>query len=188
VIDKAQLQELKIEAKALACRYYALTGKPLAITGEIAELEAAGLQVVRTQPTSPAKSVENGGVQPSLRDLTVQICPLGLELADVRTLGFDAHRARDGVTERIQIKGGAVDPSDCYRGRCLSIKCGDELESVMTVLLDRATLAVLETWEATEENVQRRLHAPGLKSRNERNSMGLSQFKSIAQKVWPVYA
>ena len=37
------LRELKAEAKALAARYYQLTGKPLGITGEIAELEAAEL-------------------------------------------------------------------------------------------------------------------------------------------------
>jgi hypothetical protein len=29
------------EAKILAARYYALTGKPLGVTGEVAELEAA---------------------------------------------------------------------------------------------------------------------------------------------------
>ena len=151
-----ELRELKVEAKALAARYYQLTGKPLGITGEIAELEAAEL--------------------------------LGLSLADARQAGYDAIRQRGDSQERIQIKGRAVDPQDRYRGRCPSIKCGDQFDYVVTVLLDRRTLDPLEIWEASEAAVQARLTAPGSKSRNERNSMGLSQFKSIATKVWPIHA
>jgi hypothetical protein len=147
------LQQLKCHAKALAGRYYALTGKPLGITGEMAELEAAEL--------------------------------LGLELADPRTPGFDAYRNRNGVKERIQIKGRAVDPTDRYRGRCPSIKCGDQFDFVLTVLMDKTNLDVLEIWEASEAVVDARLKEPGSKSRNERASMGLSQFKNIATKVWP---
>jgi hypothetical protein len=152
----ALLRELKADAKALAVRYYQLTGKPLGITGEVAELEAAEL--------------------------------LGLELADARTPGFDAYRQRGGVKERIQIKGRAVDGLDRYRGRCPSIKCGDQFDYVLTVLLDRRTLEVLEIWEASEAEVDARLKAPGSKARNERASMGLSQFRSIATKVWPKHA
>ena len=149
-----QLRELKREAKSLASNYYALTGRPLGIVGEIAEMEAAEL--------------------------------LGLRLADARAPGFDAYRNRNGVTDRIQVKGRAVDPEDRYRGRCPAIKCGDKFDHALVVLLDRLTLDVLEIWEATEAAVQARLTAPGSKSRNERGSMGLSQFKSIAHKVWPV--
>ena len=148
-----QLRALKIEAKALAARYYDLTGKPLGIVGELAEMEAAEL--------------------------------LGLRLADARAPGFDAYRNRNGVDERIQIKGRAVDAKDRYRGPCPSIKCGDQFDFVLTVLLNRQTHDVLEIWEATEAAVQARLDAPGSKARNERNSMGLSQFKSIAKKIWP---
>ena len=147
------LKQLKSDAKALAVQYYELTGKPLGITGELAELEAAEL--------------------------------LGLELADARTPGFDAYRQRNGIRERIQIKGRAVDPLDRFRGRCPSIKCGDQFDYVVTVLLDQRTLEVLEIWEASEAAVDERLKAPGSKARNERASMGLSQFKSIATKVWP---
>ena len=150
------LRDLKVEAKALAARSYQLTGKPLGITGEIAELEAAEL--------------------------------LSLSLADARQAGYDAMRLRDGTQERIQIKGRAVDPNDRYRGRCPSIKCGDQFDYVVTVLLDRLTLEPLEIWEASEASVQARLSAPGSKSRNERNSMGLSQFKSIATKIWLTHA
>jgi hypothetical protein len=155
-VDQGALPRLKADAKALAVRYYALTGKPLGITGELAELEAAEL--------------------------------LGLSLADARTPGFDAYRERDGRRERIQIKGRAVDAFDRYRGRCPSIKCGDQFDYVLTVLLDRSSLEVLEIWEASEAAVTARLEAPGSKARNERNSMGLSQFNSIATKVWPTHA
>jgi hypothetical protein len=150
--DETQLRQLKADAKALAVRYYQMTGKPLGITGEIAELEAAEL--------------------------------LALQLADARTPGFDAYRARKGAKERIQIKGRAVDPANRYRGRCPSIKCGDQFDYVLLVLLDRFSLEVLEIWEAPEAAVEARLAAPGSKARNERNSMGLSQFKSIATKIW----
>jgi hypothetical protein len=153
VSDLEAIRQLKADAKALAVRYYELTGKPLGITGEMAELEAAEL--------------------------------LNLELADARTPGFDAWRHRDGVAQRIQIKGRAVDANDRYRGRCPSIKCGDQFDFVLTVLMDRRSLDVLEIWEATEADVDARLKAPGSKSRNERASMGLSQFKSIATKIWP---
>jgi hypothetical protein len=154
--DVEAIKQIKADAKALAAKYYVLTGKPLGITGEVAELEAAEL--------------------------------LGLDLAGARTAGYDAIRLRNGLRERIQIKGRAVSPNDRYRGRCPSIKCGDQFDFVLTVLLDKFTLEPLEIWEASEADVEKRLQVPGSKSRNERNSMGLSQFKSIATKVWPTHA
>ena len=39
--SSSELEELLHQAKLLACRYYDLTGKPLGITGEVAEYEAA---------------------------------------------------------------------------------------------------------------------------------------------------
>jgi hypothetical protein len=65
-----------------------------------------------------------------------------------------------------------------------SVKCGAEFESVILVLLDRRTFEALEIWEASRETVAERLDVPGSKSRNERRSMGLSQFRSIASCVW----
>lgn len=41
--DRAELLELLKQAKRLATRYQQLTGKPLGITGEIAECEAAAI-------------------------------------------------------------------------------------------------------------------------------------------------
>lgn len=147
-----ELNVLLNETKSLAARYYALTGKPLGVTGEVAEMSAAAL--------------------------------LGLELAAARTPGFDAWLVRDGKRLRVQIKGRAVDPLDRYRGRCPAIKCGDIFDYVFLVLLDRTTLEPLEIWESSEAQISERLSVPGSKSRNERNSMGIRQFKSIADPIW----
>lgn len=146
--DATQLKSLLAEIKSVAARYYALTGRPLGVTCEIGEYEAA------------------------LR--------LNLILAPVRQPAFDAMRG----DERIQIKTRAVSKSARYRGRCPSIKFDHDLESVVLVLLDKQTYEALEIWEAPRDAVLARLTKPGSKSRNERGSMGLSQFKSIAEQVW----
>ena len=149
----AAIRELLHEAKILAARYYDLTGKPLGVTGEVAELEAA----------------EN----------------LNLVLAPPRQPDYDAFQNSNGKTERYQIKGRAVDPGDRYRGRVPSIEYNRAFEWVLLVLLDRSTYSVLEIWQASRANVRDRLEAPGSKARNERNSMAITQFKSIARRVWP---
>ena len=110
---------------------------------------------------------------------------LGLTLAGARTPFYDAIRG----AERFQIKGRAVDRDDRYRGRVPSIKCGGEFEAVLLVLIDRRTFEVIEIWKAKREDVARRLKEPGplgqvARARNERNSMGITQFKSIATRVW----
>jgi hypothetical protein len=151
---QALIDELHREAKALAVRYYQVTGKPLGITGEMAELEAAKL--------------------------------LGLELAEARTPYYDATRSNEEGVQRIQIKGRAVDPANRYRGRVSAIKCNGDFELVVLVLLDRLTFDVIEIWEASRATVAARLSAPGSLARNERNSLAIAQFKSIARKVWPV--
>jgi hypothetical protein len=140
-------------AKALAAQYYLVTGKPLGVTGEVAEVEAAE--------------------------------KLGLSLAVARTAYFDAYRETAGQVERFQIKGRAVDPQDRYRGRTPAIKCDGDYDQVLLVLLDRTTYDVLEILQASRTEVARRLDEPGSRSRNERKSMGISQFKSIADRVWP---
>lgn len=141
------------EAQALGARYYAATGKPLGVTGEVAELEAAD--------------------------------KLGLDLCPPRTAGYDALDRSVVPPLRVQIKGRAIDPADRYRGRCPSITCGDLFDIVVLVLLDRTTLAAIEIWEATETAVAARLAVPGSKARNERKSLAISQFRSIARQVWP---
>ena len=39
--ETTEIEELLHQAKTIACRYYILTGKPLGVTGEVAEYEAA---------------------------------------------------------------------------------------------------------------------------------------------------
>ena len=140
------------EAKMLAARYYRATGKPLGVTGEVAELEAAE--------------------------------KLGIDLVPPRTPGYDATQLRDGQVRRIQIKGRAVDPTDRYRGPCPSIKCGDKFDFVLLVLLDRSSLDALEIWEASEADVAARLAGVSA-AKQKRNALAITQFKSVATRVWP---
>jgi hypothetical protein len=143
------VRELLREAKILAARYYALTEKPLGVTGEVAALN--------------------------------------LVLAPARQPDYDAFQNNNGKVERYQIKGRAIAPTDRYRGRVPSIECNRDFEWVLLVLLDRSSYSALEIWQATRESVRERLEAPGSKARNERNSMGITQFLSIARRVWPLH-
>lgn len=110
---------------------------------------------------------------------------LGLELVVARTPLYDAVLQHGSQIKHFQIKGRAVARSDPYRGRVPSIKHEGSYDAVLLVLLDRATFETLEIWEAPREKVAVRLQAPGSKARNKRGSMAISQFKSIAVKVWP---
>ena len=151
--DQDKLKELLSRAKSLASEYYRLTQKPLGVTGEVAELEAAE--------------------------------KLDLELAVARNPFYDAVQQTELGIRHLQIKGRAVDRLNPYRGRVPSIKCNGEFDAVLLVLLDKATFGAIEIWEASREIITQRLLVPGSKSRNERGSMGIAQFKAIAVKVWP---
>jgi hypothetical protein len=146
------IKALLRQAKQIAVRYYELTKKPLGVTGEVAEYEAAE--------------------------------KLGLILEAARSPAFDAFREESGQKIRYQIKGRAVETHDRYRGRVPKIKDGN-FDAVLLVLLDKATLDTIEIWRADRAKVMTRLDQPGGRARNERRSMGISQFKSIADKVWP---
>lgn len=155
-VDKDhQLKLLLNQAKSLAVEYYQLTGKPLGITGELAEFEAAQ--------------------------------KLGLVLAPARTALYDAYRLVGELRETFQVKGRAVRIDDRYRGRVPKINCAAGFDAVLLVLLDNASFQAIEIWQADREPVIARLTAPGSKARNDRQSMGISQFKSIpgARRVWP---
>ena len=138
------------DVKLLAIEYYEKTGKPLGVTGEIAELEAS--------------------------------LALGLTLAGARQEGYDALRQRDGITETIQIKGRWKKEGTNW-GRVPSIKTDKEFDTAMLVLLT-GRYDLHEIWEAPRAAVIARLDAPGSKARNERRSMGVSQFKAIAKRTW----
>jgi hypothetical protein len=80
---------------------------------------------------------------------------------------------------------GAINIRDRYRGRTSSIKCDGDFEWVLLVLLDVSTFDAIEIWQASRDDVSARLHLPGSRARNERSSLGIAQFKSIARLVWP---
>lgn len=148
-----EIKDALRQAKVLAARYFELTGKPLGVTGEVAEYEAAQ--------------------------------HLKLTLAAARTAAYDATAIRAGRTERLQIKGRAVDPNARYRGRVPKISLSGEFDTVLLVLLDKSTFEAIEIWKSTRPKVEKRLTDPGSRARNERGQMSISQFKAIAEKVWP---
>jgi hypothetical protein len=110
---------------------------------------------------------------------------LGLSLADARTPLVDAFGEVNGKKELFQIKGRAVLPGDRYRGRVPKINCDGQFDAVLLVLLDKSSLDVIEIRRAERRDVADKLAIPGSKARNERRSLGLSQFKSISKKIWP---
>ena len=144
-------KDILSEVRALAVEYYQLTGKPLGVTGEIGEFEAAE--------------------------------KMGLELATARTDGYDAIR-HDGPYRLIQIKSRWERDGLRSGQRVSAIDISKEFDSVMLVLM-RGDYEVYEIWEAGRQAVIDRLTAPGSKSRNQRGQMAVSQFKSIANMVWP---
>ncbi|EAQ35973.1 hypothetical protein NB311A_01335 [Nitrobacter sp. Nb-311A] len=150
--DQERVGFLLKEAKRIAREYYHLTKKPLGVTGEVAEYEAAE--------------------------------KLGLTLEMARTPAFDAFRDVGGCRERYQIKGRTVSSNDRRRGRVPKIVDG-QFDAVLLVLPDKATLETLEIWQADRPRIIERLDTPGSRARNERRSMAISQFVSIAEKVWP---
>ena len=105
-----------------------------------------------------------------------------LELAPPRTEGYDAIR-HDGPNKRIQIKSRWKRDGLGTGQRVSKIDISKEFDSVMLVLM-RGDYEVYEIWEAGRQAVKDRLNEPGSKSRNERRQMSVSQFKSIADKVW----
>jgi hypothetical protein len=104
---------------------------------------------------------------------------LGLTLTPARTVGHDALRGG----ERIQIKSRAC--GEKSKGQRLSpIKTTAPCDTVLLVLLDIDTLEPREMWEAPYASVCQCLARPGGKVR-ARGVLGVSEFKRIAQRVWP---
>jgi len=143
--------QILADVKLLALEYHAATRKPLGVTGEIAEAEAARL--------------------------------FGLTLMDARTPGYDAERIVGDRVETIQIKGRWKRGGEKW-GRVPAIDTRPVFDTVMLVLM-AGDYEVAEVWEAPREAVTLRLDTPGSKARNERRSMGVAQFKTIATRVWP---
>ncbi|MCY1305296.1 hypothetical protein D9M70_550920 [compost metagenome] len=150
-MNSPEVMQILSEAKVLARRYYKLTGKPLGITGEVAEYEAASI--------------------------------LNLNLEVARTAGYDATEERDGKQLRVQIKGRCILKRGRQMGRMGSIDLTKPFDTVLLVLLDEEFNA-FAMYEATRDAVIQLLTKPGSKSRNERGSVGISQFKAISVPRW----
>jgi hypothetical protein len=146
--NEARVREILATVKPLAGEFYRLTGKPLGVTGEIAEYVAAE--------------------------------KLGLELAVVRTTGYDALRG----SERIQIKGRAYGEAAKPGQRMSRIKVDSPCDTVLLVLLDNFTLDAREMWEAPFASVAKLLVRTESKAR-ARGQLSVSEFKTVARRVWP---
>jgi hypothetical protein len=147
-LDIEEVGRLIRDSKRIAKDYQKVTGRPLGITGEVAEYEAARL--------------------------------LGLRLSGVRQPGYDASHD-DG--RRIQIKGRVQFANSKPGQRIGSIQLKYDWETVMLVLLD-SDFEPVAIYEAQRSKVKEVLEAPGSRARNERGSMGVNKFRSIAELVW----
>ena len=139
------------KAKNLARKYHALTGRPLGVTGEVAEFEAARL--------------------------------LGVELAPVRTSGYDAIEKVGNRRRRLQIKARCLLPNHKPGQRLGSIDIDKPWDAVLLVLLDERFDA-FEIHEASRRAVVAAITRPGSRSRNERRALGVNLFKSIGKLRW----
>lgn len=146
-----ELAALLVEVKRLAKRYRELTGRPLGVTGEVAEYEAARL--------------------------------LGLDLAAVRTPGYDLIRRMGSRIERLQVKARVLD-SERAGGRLGSIDIDKEFDTVLLVILD-PNLEAIAIYEASRDAVIKAIRKPGSKARNERRALSVPQFRAIANRIWP---
>jgi hypothetical protein len=152
--DNEELVSLLQQAKQLARRYRELTGRPLGITGELAESEVVRL--------------------------------LGLELAPVRTAGYDVIRRTLGGIELLQVKGRVL-PSPKLVGRLGSLDITQQWDAVLLVLMDQ-NFDTMKIYEAARAPVIEAITRPGGKARNERGALAVRQFCRIAHQVWPPQA
>ena len=153
-LDRTELLTLVQQAKHLAKRYRELTGRPLGITGEIAESEVVRL--------------------------------LGLELAPVRTAGYDVIRhLPDGNEYRLQVKGRVIHSTKLV-GRMGSIDITKDWDAVLLVLLDQ-NYDAFKIFEAARAPVIKAITDPGSKARNERGALSVPLFCSakLGRQVWP---
>jgi hypothetical protein len=148
-LEARRVRDILATVKSLAVEYYQLTGKPLGVTGEVAEYVAAAT--------------------------------LGLTLVPPRTPGYDALRG----TERIQIKGRAHGKATDSGQKIGRIKTDAPFDTALLVLMDNATLDAREMWEASYDEIVKRLAVPGSRAR-ARGVLSVPEFKAIARRVWPI--
>jgi hypothetical protein len=146
-----ELLSLLKQAKKMAKRYRELTGRPLGITGEIAEAEAVRL--------------------------------LGLELAPVRTAGYDVIRRTRAGIERLQVKGRVVLSKNMAGQRIGTLNVKKKWDGVLLVLMDEK-FDTIQIFEAARRPVVKAIKRPGSKARNERGALSVTLFRRIGREVW----
>ena len=105
---------------------------------------------------------------------------LGLKLADARTPGFDAYE-KDG--RLIQIKSRSFPRKKLSGQRIGTIRLDRKWNSVVLVLMDEF-FEPLAIYEADRKSIEEALVKPGSKARNERGTLSVTKFISIAAEVW----
>jgi hypothetical protein len=106
---------------------------------------------------------------------------LGLEIAPVRTTGYDALRGE----ERIQIKTRAAGAR--IKGRLSRIKIDAPCDVVMLAILNIESMELKDVWEAPYATVVEELLKEGPKGNKarQRGQLAVAKFISMARKVWP---
>ncbi|MGY1917451.1 DUF6998 domain-containing protein [Pseudomonas tolaasii] len=108
---------------------------------------------------------------------------LNLELELARQTGYDATEIRDGLKLKIQIKSRCFPITRLCGGRLGAIDLKQPFDTVLLVLLD-ADYNAFQIYEAARSAVESLQTWPGSKSRSERRSVGISQFKAISSLRW----
>lgn len=108
---------------------------------------------------------------------------LNLQLELARQTGYSATEIRDGLKLKIQIKGRCFPNVRLCGGRLGSIDLKQPFDTVLLVLLD-ADYNAFQIYEAAKPAVEALQTWPGSKSKNERRSVGISQFKAISTLRW----
>jgi hypothetical protein len=106
---------------------------------------------------------------------------LGLEIAPVRTTGYDALRGE----ERIQIKTRAAGP--LIKGRMSRIKIDAPCDVVMLAILKIESMDLKDVWEVPYATVVEELCREGPKGNKarQRGQLAVAKFISMARRVWP---
>ena len=133
-----------------------MTGKPLGITGEVAEYEA-------------------------IKILNLKVCKARQEGYDA--LRIKNKTEEKGKEEKMQIKGRVLPDKSKSSQRLGAIKKNKPWDSVILVLLDN-DFEPLEIHEAKRDKVVEALEKKGSNARNERGQLSVSKFRSIATKIW----
>ncbi len=102
---------------------------------------------------------------------------LDLQLAPARTAGYDA---TDRQGRKYQIKARSLDAEGRTKTQMTGKLAREDWDAALLAIMDE-NFEMLEIWEAERTAVVERLDKPGSKGRNERRTIGLTQFEAIGR-------